>query len=113
MVLLRDLMTSPHQHQTTIIRSTLIQVDQTLQTPEPGPVRVLILMRPRFVDGSVFTVGPLNVDDVEGDDQVFVVKYPGENRSVTWDEVIVWESNYFSNASTTPGSDLTFQTHCS
>lgn len=62
-----------HDHQTTIIRSARVQVDQTLQTPKPREFRVLVLMRPTFVRGGVTTVWPLDVDNVEGTDDVFGV----------------------------------------
>jgi hypothetical protein len=56
--------------QTSVVRPVRQQIDQTLQTPEPGFLGILILMRPGLVWLDVCPVWEPDIDRVKGDDQV-------------------------------------------
>ena len=63
-------MTASHNHETSIVGTVLVEVNKTLKASEAGSLRVLILMSPSLVGRCIFSVRPLNIDDVKGDDEV-------------------------------------------
>ena len=56
--------------QAPVVRPVRQQIDQTLQTPEPGILGILVLMRPGLVRLDVCSVGEPDIDRVKRDDQV-------------------------------------------
>ena len=80
-VLLRDLVTAPHDDETTIVRAILVQVDETLETTETGSLRILVLMSPPFVRRRVLAVGPLDVYNIERDDEVVGIVDPARQKA--------------------------------
>lgn len=64
-------MRASHQNKSSVIGAVLVEVDEALEAAKTGSFRVLVLMRPSLVGWGILAVGPLNVDDVEGDDEVF------------------------------------------
>jgi hypothetical protein len=59
--------------ETTVFVTVREDVDKALKTAETGVLRVLVLVRPGFVDLDVFAVGERSVDSVKRDDQVLCV----------------------------------------
>jgi hypothetical protein len=57
-------------NQATILRPIRKQVDQTLQAPESGLLRVLILVRPRLVWLNVLAVGEPDSNRIEGHNEI-------------------------------------------
>jgi hypothetical protein len=73
-ILLRDEVSSLEDHQPSIVVPILDQVDKALHAPEPGPLRVLVLVSPRLDVGQVTPVGKRDVDSVERDQEILSVE---------------------------------------
>lgn len=69
-VFFRDLVAASHDDETSVVGSVLVEVDEPLEAAETGSFGVLVLVGPSLVWGRVFSVGPLDVDDVKGDNEV-------------------------------------------
>lgn len=59
-------------NKTTIVRAVGEEVNETLETTESRPVRILVLVGPGLIGGEICAVGEAVVDSVERDDEVFI-----------------------------------------
>jgi hypothetical protein len=67
----RDSVAALEDYETSIVVAAWKKVDESLKTPEPWSVWILILMRPPGIRRQIFTVGKGDVDGIEADNEVF------------------------------------------
>lgn len=67
----RDSVAALENYETSIVVTAWKKVDESLKTPEPWSVWILILMCPPGIRRQIFTIGKGDVDGIEADNEVF------------------------------------------